>query len=123
MEDRVLILASRGRDAAIAADLLTRHGLNSLVCADQAEVIDAVRAGAGSILLTEEALTVDDPAQLIAWVAEQPKWSDIPFVVLANGAPAPRTASATAVPPPLCAPANVTGAARCRLTNAECKRE
>ncbi|WP_174273382.1 PAS domain-containing hybrid sensor histidine kinase/response regulator [Sphingomonas bacterium] len=95
MEDRILILAPRGRDAAIAAELLDRHGQHSLVCADQQELLEAVHAGAGAILLTEEALAADDPARLTAWVSEQPKWSDIPFVVLANGAPAPRSAAAT----------------------------
>ncbi|WP_267380565.1 MULTISPECIES: hybrid sensor histidine kinase/response regulator [unclassified Sphingomonas] len=95
MEDRILILAPRGRDAAIAAKLLGRHGMAAMVCKDQAELIAAAEAGAGMILLTEEALAIGDPAALTAWVAAQPTWSDIPFIVLANGAAAPRTEAAT----------------------------
>ncbi|MCP3734620.1 ATP-binding protein [Sphingomonas sp. RP10(2022)] len=94
MPDRVLILAPRGRDAAIAAELLTRHGIAAHVCADQAALLEQLRGGAGTVLLTEESL-VGDIGPLTDWVAQQPAWADIPFVVLANGARAPRTLLAT----------------------------
>ena len=95
MEDRVLILAPRGRDATIAAELLGRHGIASQVCADRVQLLDHIRAGAGVVIVTEEALAGQDQSELAAWVASQPKWSDLPFVVLANGAPAPRTSAAS----------------------------
>lgn len=95
MADRVLILAPRGRDASIATTLLARHDIRTQVCADQAMLIDQLTIGAGAVLLTEEALTIGDMGDLTAWVAEQPAWADIPFVVLANGARTPRTAIAT----------------------------
>lgn len=46
-------------------------------------------------MITEEALAVEDRRSLSAWVASQPSWSDLPFIVLANGGTAPRTATAT----------------------------
>ena len=46
------------------------------------------------MLLTEEALAAGDMGVLAAWVAGQPAWSDLPFIVLANGARTPRTALA-----------------------------
>ncbi|MBJ6120412.1 PAS domain-containing hybrid sensor histidine kinase/response regulator [Sphingomonas mollis] len=95
MEGRVLILAPRGRDAAIAAGLLARNDIRAEVCADQVALLTALRAGADVVMLTEEALVMTDPAALTAWVAAQPAWADIPFVVLANGTRAPRTAMAT----------------------------
>lgn len=95
MPERVLILAPRGRDAAIAAELLDRHDIGADVCADQAALLDQLRAGAGAVMLTEEALLASDMADLAAWVAGQPAWADIPFVVLANGVRAPRSAAAT----------------------------
>ncbi|KQS51385.1 PAS domain-containing hybrid sensor histidine kinase/response regulator [Sphingomonas sp. Leaf198] len=95
VEDRVLILAPRGRDATIAADLLGRNTIQSYVCADRAELLAEIRRGAGAIMLTEEALAGHDSSGLSEWVATQPTWSDIPFVVLANGAPAPRTTAAS----------------------------
>ena len=46
-------------------------------------------------MITEETLATGDRGELTAWVAAQPTWSDLPFVVLANGGTAPRTALAT----------------------------
>ena len=91
METRVLILAPRGRDASIACELLRQHGLDCLVCADLGDVVHRLGEAAGAVLVTEEALATGDRAGLAAWVASQPKWSDLPFVVLANGNKAPRT--------------------------------
>ncbi|WP_375393872.1 ATP-binding protein [uncultured Sphingomonas sp.] len=91
MPDRVLILAPRGRDAMIAAELLGRNRVDSVVCDDQTALVAQLDAGAGAVMLTEEALTVGDQDKLVAWVAAQPSWSDIPFVVLANGAKTPRS--------------------------------
>ena len=95
MENRVIILAPRGRDAAIAGDLLTKNGIPSTICRDQADLIEHLDAAAGAVLLTEEALTTGDTTALADWVAAQPKWADLPFIVLANGARAPRTLLAT----------------------------
>jgi signal transduction histidine kinase len=41
-------------------------------------------AGAGAILVAEEALFNADVTSLQDWVARQPAWSDIPFVVLTS---------------------------------------
>ncbi len=98
MDDRVLILAPRGRDASIAADLLGRNAIVAKVCRDQADLLGELQTGAAAVLLTEEALVADEPAALgalAAWVAAQPAWADIPFVVLANGTKAPRSVRAT----------------------------
>ncbi len=95
MPDRVLILAPRGRDAAIAADLLTRNDIAAQVCPDIPGLIAELQTGAGVVLMTEEALTIGDPGDLADWVAGQPSWADIPFVVLANGTKTPRTSLAT----------------------------
>jgi PAS domain-containing protein len=95
MPERVLILAPRGRDAAVAAELLGRHGIETDICADQAALIARLRVGAGVVLVTEEALSAGDMTELSQWVAAQPAWADIPFVVLANGARGPRPAAAT----------------------------
>ncbi len=94
MNARVLILAPRGRDAAIAAELLARGAIQTHVCDSQPELVEALRQGAGAVMLTEEALA-PSASDLIDWVAGQPAWSDIPFVVLANGSRTPRTLLAT----------------------------
>lgn len=95
MEARVLILAPRGRDAAIAADLLKRNRIPTYICSDQADLVGRLTEIAGVVLLTEEALLTPGSDTLANWVADQPPWSDVPFVVLANGSRTPRTAAAT----------------------------
>lgn len=95
VEDRVLILAPRGRDAPIAADLLARNAIRADICDSLASLVAAIDAGAGAVVITEEALAVADRRALAEWVTGQPTWSDLPFVVLANSGTAPRTARAT----------------------------
>ncbi|HEX8447667.1 MAG TPA: ATP-binding protein [Sphingomonas sp.] len=95
MEDRILILAPRGRDAVIASDLLARNDLTADICHDLSALVRELDRGVGAVLITEEALAMEDRSTLSAWVAAQPTWSDLPFVVLANGGRAPRTATAT----------------------------
>jgi signal transduction histidine kinase/CheY-like chemotaxis protein len=93
MEERILILAPRGRDAQIASDLLTKNGLEAQICGNVKDLAAELAGGAGAALITEEALG-GDRAPLSSWVAMQPTWSDLPFIVLANGGSAPRTARA-----------------------------
>ena len=50
MQDRVLILAPRGRDAAIAADLLARNAIAATICDDQAELLRNLQVAAGAVL-------------------------------------------------------------------------
>ncbi len=84
MNDRVLILAPRGRDAQLAAGILTRTGIACRICADLAELVRLVGEDAGAALVAEEAFAGEDSeALLLRWVAMQPPWSDFPFVVLA----------------------------------------
>ncbi len=93
MHKRVLILAPRGRDAVIAAELLERHDIDAQICSDQSQLVLLLEQGAGAVLITEEATS--PLSELASWVAAQPTWSDIPFVVLANGSRSPRSISAT----------------------------
>lgn len=95
-ELRVLILAPRGRDAAIACEVLQQHGLDCRTCADLDEFVGCLVEGAGAALVTEEALAASNRDALTVWLSGQPKWSDFPFVVLANGHKAPRTPQAAA---------------------------
>jgi len=82
-EHRVLILAPRGRDASLAAEILAKAGMACRVCGDLADLVETLLEGAGAALVTEEALDRgDNEATLLRWVAMQPAWSDFPFIVL-----------------------------------------
>ncbi|AWN41308.1 ATP-binding protein [Methylobacterium durans] len=83
-EGRVLILAPRGRDAGVIEQVLNRAGTPTASCPDLADWVTCLRAGAGTALVTEEALADADTRSLFAWLDEQPAWSDFPFIVLAT---------------------------------------
>lgn len=95
MKYPLLILAPRGRDADVAAKLLEKNGIKVLVCRDLDALVDSISSDVGGVMITEEALAAADAGPLTDWVASQPTWSDLPFIVLANGNKAPRSAAAT----------------------------
>lgn len=95
--ERVLILAPRGRDAIVMAQLLAKSDVLSTVCGDGAEWLDGLRTPVATSIVTEEALLEVDPTALNAWVSSQPPWSDFPFIMLATRQAGRRTASAAAM--------------------------
>jgi PAS domain S-box-containing protein len=85
VSERALILAPRGRDAAIAAAILHEAGLAAEPCPSLPRLIDELNTGAAFIIATEEALGTADLTPLAGWLAEQGEWSDLPFVLLTTG--------------------------------------
>lgn len=81
---RVLVVAPIGRDAAAAAELLSRGGVSTEVCRDLACLMEHIEAGVAAVLVAEEALYRKDTTALATWVREQPAWSDLPFVILTS---------------------------------------
>ncbi len=77
----VLILAPTGRDAVAAEQQLRAAGLDSAVCADMADLVSRLRAGAGVALVAEEAFALAYPPRLRGWLVAQPPWSDFPFLI------------------------------------------
>jgi len=57
IEERILILAPQGRDADVIRQTLSQHGLNCLICAGYAELMQQLHIGAGAALITEEGST------------------------------------------------------------------
>ncbi|MDX7949608.1 response regulator [Lichenihabitans sp. Uapishka_5] len=82
VSERILILAPSGRDAAIAGKLLHDAGVASLAVATLPELLGCLVETAGAVLLTEEAVRTVDLHPLAAWLADQPAWSDMPFILL-----------------------------------------
>jgi PAS domain S-box-containing protein len=82
LSERGLILAPHGRDAEVAASMLAEAKVRSVICSSLAELLDGLKAGAGFALVTEEALHTADLHPLADWIADQPEWSDFPFVLL-----------------------------------------
>jgi signal transduction histidine kinase len=82
VEDRILILAPRGRDAQVIAQLLKQRGLSPYICSDATCLLRALREGAASAIVTDEAIDPDTLIALSTFISEQVVWSDFPFVVL-----------------------------------------
>jgi len=84
-EVRVLLVAPTRRDAEVTCSLLTQAGLACIVCEGLRELAREVEAGAGVVLLTEEALVAAGIDELLGTLAKQPDWSDLPVVLLMQG--------------------------------------
>ncbi len=86
LKQRILVLAPIGRDARAAAKHLAHADLRCSICSDLDDLKQRLEEGAAVALVTEEALYNRDTAPLEHWVANQPPWSDFPFVVLTTRA-------------------------------------
>jgi PAS domain S-box-containing protein len=84
LSGRVVLLAPHGRDAAIAAALLGDARLEAVKCRDIAEFRAAIDNETSFAVATEEALIGADLQALSTYLARQPTWSDLPFVVLTH---------------------------------------
>jgi signal transduction histidine kinase/ActR/RegA family two-component response regulator len=87
---RVLIVAPVGRDAELMCTHLEGAGLPCSVCVDVDEACRELGRGAGALIFTEEALTVDTSPRLAQALDAQPAWSDIPMIIL-TGMPSEET--------------------------------
>jgi PAS domain S-box-containing protein len=78
----VLVLAPNGRDAAVIGGLLAQAGISTTRCDDLAELVGRLDCPeTGAAVVAQEAL-LRDTAALRCWIADQPPWSDFPFVLL-----------------------------------------
>ena len=91
MDERILILAPRGRDASVIAETLAVLGHKTLICSDVNALTAALQGKAGAAILTEEALAEQGSSVLTDWLSAQPPWSDFPFIVLVTKQPGRRT--------------------------------
>ncbi|MDB5831877.1 MAG: hybrid sensor histidine kinase/response regulator, partial [Caballeronia sp.] len=84
MENRVLILAPRGRDADVVGEVLSKDGRNCVPCVNAVMLNAELRSNAGTALIAEEALADSDMPQVFQWLDQQPTWSDFPLILLAT---------------------------------------
>ena len=82
---RVLVMAPVGQDARAIALLLTDRGLSARICSGGGECCAEITSGAGAVLLTEEALEMDQGLDVIDALKVQPAWSELPLIILTTG--------------------------------------
>lgn len=93
---RALILAPRGRDAAVVAQVLNGVGFVTSTCSSLTGLVVGMEEGAGLCVLTEEVLQEQGLDSLTEWLLRQPSWSDIPLLILATKQVGRRSPRATA---------------------------
>jgi len=95
VEERILLLALRGRDAQVIEQLLSRQGHATKVCDSADDMARELALGAGTALITEESLASTDRRKLAEWLVDQPPWSDFPFILLSTKRSGRRTSDAS----------------------------
>lgn len=81
-EERIVILAPRGRDADVVSGVICDDGVTCVIAATFADLVKHVIAGAGAAVIADEALVGADVGPLSSWLTAQEPWSDFPFIVM-----------------------------------------
>ena len=106
----VVIVAPTGADAKNIRAVLGRAGVNGTIVQTMSAAAQWVDAGAGALLMTEEAISLRENRALAGAFERQPPWSDIPLIIVTTAASIHRWASVPAAV--LGARSNVTLVAR-----------
>jgi signal transduction histidine kinase/ActR/RegA family two-component response regulator len=80
--NRVLLLLPTMRDCTLTAEVLARDGIECTACDSPAMLQEELARGAGAVFVCEELLAHGAHAVLARAVANQPRWSDLPVLVL-----------------------------------------
>lgn len=84
-ESRILVLAPTGRDARLLAATLFQAEMRPSICSDVDDLVGHLEDGAAAALIAQEAFSQQGLEKITAWLATQPPWSDMPFVVMTSG--------------------------------------
>jgi PAS domain S-box-containing protein len=96
LSERALILTPNGRDGEVAAAILHAGGFHAEVHQNLAAVCEEMRKGAGLAIIADEAIVTADLRQVIAFLTEQPAWSDFPIVLMTRSGGGPERNPAAA---------------------------
>jgi signal transduction histidine kinase len=78
----VLVLTPLGRDAEMVRERIVADGSPCEVCADLPTLLAGISAGAGAVILAQEALSRAGAEGLLAVLDAQEPWSDVPVFIL-----------------------------------------
>ncbi|MDB5481047.1 MAG: histidine kinase [Caulobacteraceae bacterium] len=76
------IFTPLGRDASVARAILAEAGMAGTIARSLPAFVATLRAGAAFAVVTEEALRDADLRHLAGFIASQPEWSDLPFILI-----------------------------------------
>jgi PAS domain S-box-containing protein len=78
----VLVLSPAGRDAPLAAAALEQSGIRACICSDLDDLTARLTEHTDAVLIAEEALVPKQLPPLLDRLGRQPRWSDVPVIVL-----------------------------------------
>jgi signal transduction histidine kinase len=78
----VLVYAPFGKDAALIQRVLQQSAIAIRSCSRLSELNDFINEDAGAAVITEEVLQNGTIPALAECIAQQPRWSDFPIIVL-----------------------------------------
>jgi len=84
-EDRVLIMAPLGQDAAVMSSMLNAEGFQTKICPTPSDCCGSIAEGAAALLITEETLESPTISDVLGTLKAQPPWSELPLLVLTSG--------------------------------------
>jgi signal transduction histidine kinase len=83
-ESRLLLLLPTQRDCDLTAEVLARDGMTTHACSSPADLEREIERGAGAVFVCEELLAMGAHGVLARAIERQPRWSDLPVLVLAR---------------------------------------
>ena len=81
-QSRVLVVAPTRRDGVVTHDLLTKAGIECVVCTGARQAAAHLIEGVGAVVLTDTVFTDPDVGEFVDTLLTQPPWSDIPILLL-----------------------------------------
>jgi len=84
-DERVIIIAPVGQDAAAMAALLRAEGFRTQIFQGLDECSSQIVDSAGALLLAEEALQSVQASAFLNLLRAQPSWSELPLIILTSG--------------------------------------
>jgi PAS domain S-box-containing protein len=85
ISERILICAPFGRDGEMIERELRRSGLSPFRCSSFEDLCGCARVGGGAVLVCDYAFSNGDVSLLAKTLASQPRWSQLPVLVLTSG--------------------------------------
>jgi signal transduction histidine kinase len=77
-----VVFTPEGRDSEVATAMLSEAGISAKSVRDLDALVAALDDNCAFVVLTEETVRSSDLRSLVRWLAGQPSWSDLPFIVL-----------------------------------------
>lgn len=82
LDRRVLILAPDGRNAEVISATLQGNGFMGVLTESHLALSEALMAGTGALVITDDALQESDAQLVIEALKRQSVWSDLPIILL-----------------------------------------